>query len=477
LKQSSSPLSRMLISSSLALLPLAISPSNAYAEPASNSQTAPNLQTDRSTESNQSATPALQRDFSTTLADRGIYLRGLYNMETTTNVSGGIKRGQATSQYALIGTDIDLKKLVGWSGAKFHASIIDIDSRGLNHSYIGGGIDSQENYADFNLVRFVDLSLEQSLSLRNDNDLTVQAGMMGMATFFGRTPYGCLFTNHAFCGSIWGLSQTTGTASAPLATWGARATYRFTPYTYATTGVFMSDTSILSEDTKLFDIRQNDFTGRNWLGEIGQETTFANDAKPYYVRVGGWHLDAPRNNVYYNTQGRSVGLYGGTKEVMDTGNGYYITAGKVISRDDAKTQRNLAVFASFINPLNEGEPIAYTAKAGVVKTGTFAGRDRDTLAFAFSDTRYSDNLTHYLDDVRTRLGSDVKAKKHEYTLELAYGFEAMPGVTISPNIQYEINPTTRTNPTYTDNIDDPLILGVKLVVNFGALAKLPTIGR
>src|SRR6266702_6243974 len=120
-------------------------------------------------------------------AQHGIYFRSYVDEEIAANPVGGIRHGITASQYATLGTDVDLQKLIGWKGAIFHASIIAEASTGLSAKYIGGGIDAQENYAPFNLVRFLNLTLEQNFSLFHKNDLNLVAGRMGAFPAFAKS--------------------------------------------------------------------------------------------------------------------------------------------------------------------------------------------------------------------------------------------------------------------------------------------------
>jgi porin len=412
-------------------------------------------------------------DASGGLAAKGVTFNALYVNETAGNVSGGIRKGVTVSHYGIIGADIDLEKSVGWTGAAFHASIVAIKSRGLNAAYIGGGIDTQENYTPFPFVRFANLSLEEKLPLGGGGELTLQAGLMGVSTYFARSAYACEFMNHAFCGPIWGLSQDTGSANAPLATWAARASWRYSPHGYVQAGMFMNDAKLASADTHLFDFNHNAFTGRNWLLEAGYETTLADEEKPHYVRLGGWYLDAPRGDVYYNTRGRSYAIEGGARASVGQGSGAYLTAGKVIARPVARGPANVAVFGSVLRSFNSAEPLASTAKLGVVATGMLAGREHDALMLGIGDTRYSKQLGRFLAERRLLSGGSNPLHAHEYTLELGYRTQLRPGVMLTPNIQVEIHPTQRSFPDSTAHIGDPVVLGLKLTVDLGRVAGFP----
>jgi porin len=404
------------------------------------------------------------------LAANGVTFRALYVNETAGNVSGGLRQGAAVSHYVVAGSDIDLEKAAGWSGTILHANIIAIKSRGLNQDYIGGGIDTQENYAPFPFVRFADLSLEKTLALGAAGKLQLQAGLMGASAYFARSAYACEFMNHAFCGAIWGLGQDTGTANTPLATWAARAVYRPSPHAYAQAGVFMSDTSVTNPDVHLFDFNKNRFTGRNWLLEAGHETTLADEEKPHYVRLGGWYLHAPRNDVYYNTKGQSYAIGGGGHAVLNYGAGAWLTAGKVIARPAPHGSANLAVFGSFLRSFSSAEPIASAAKFGIVQTGTFPGREHDAFMVGVADTRYSHQLVRYLGEKRSQNGGADPVSQHEYTVEVGYRAELRPGVMLTPNIQYELHPTNRTFPNISHDLGNPLVLGLKLTVDLGRIA-------
>lgn len=399
------------------------------------------------------------------LAGKGVTLRALYVNETAGNVSGGLQQGAAVSHYLLGGADVDLGKAAGWIDTALHAYIIGIKSHGLNEYYIGGGIDTQENYAPFPFVRFADLSIEHTFGLGRAGTLQVQGGLMGASAYFARSAYACEFLNHAFCGAIWGLSQDSGTANAPLATWAGRAVYHYSPHAYAQVGLFMSDAKLTDPNDHLFDFNHTRFTGRNWLVEAGHETTLSDDTRPHYLRLGGWYLHAPRSDAYYNAQGQSYALAGGAHELMHYGGGAYVTAGKVILRPDPHGSANLAVFGSFLRSFNSGEPIASALKVGMVRTGTFAGREHDAFMVGAADTRYGDRLTDSLTEKRHLAGIGGAVQQHEYTLEVGYRAELAPGVMLTPNVQYEIHPSTRAYPTPGRDLGNPLVLGLKLVVD------------
>ena len=165
----------------------------------------------------------------------------------------------------IFGSDLDLQKLVGWPGAAFHAIVIAENSNPLSKNYIGGGIDVQENAAPFNLVRFLNFTLEQKFTLRHENDLQIIAGRMAATPYFMQSVLTCLFMNHSFCGPMYGFTQSTGTAVAPVASWGGLTRYSLTSNVYGQFGGFAVDGNTLRASTGIFDWSTGGVSGVNLL--------------------------------------------------------------------------------------------------------------------------------------------------------------------------------------------------------------------
>jgi porin len=407
------------------------------------------------------------------LADHGLYFRLLYNQEVAGNPSGGIKQGATTSQYLAGGVDLDMEKAFGWTGGKLHATMIGIKSKSLTTYYIGGGTSAQENSAPFTLLRFLELTYDQNFTIRNKNDFNFTIGRLSAFQTFAKSPFSTLFQNHAHSGALYGFSQSSGTALAPVSTWGGKVTYRPTAKTYVHAGSFAIDAAVTNSATHLWDFGTKSVSGQNYMLETGYETDFSNDAMPRRIRLGAWYLDAPRNDVYLNTKGQSFTQFGGTRQTYRHDRGMYVMGDQTISRPDPNSKRNVAVFGSFLYNHGNFEPLQYTAKLGIVKTGTFAGRDADTLGLVMSDLSFSNKQVKFLSERRAKGGGTGTVPSHGYVIEAAYSYALAPGVTIAPNIQYLVNPDSRVTPNHPTDIPDALVLGVRFMANFGALFNFP----
>lgn len=405
-------------------------------------------------------------------ADDGIVYRASAMLEFAGNVSGGIRRGNTLSPYLTVGTDLDLDTLAGWRGASLHATIIAERSDGTSRKYIGGGVDVQENYAPFNIFRFMTLTLDQRLSLRARDDLTLTAGRMGMTSYFARNAYTCTFLNHTFCGPMYGFTQSTGTAVAPVASWGGVARLQTGARTYVQAGVFAVDAATLEASTRLMDLGGQGIHGTDYLAEVGYESPSAQALKGHY-RLGLSYLDSARNDVYLNTRGLPFLRYGGDRLQHRDQSAAYFTADQVIHRSSALPERNLALFGSYYQNFQTSEAIADTWKLGIVKTGTFASRDSDTLGFALSQVAFTAKEVDALSALRASGGGEGRVRRDEWISEVDYGYQVRPGLVLRPNVQWLLHPDSRYTPTHPTAIPSALVVGLQVSIGLDRLANLP----
>ena len=406
-------------------------------------------------------------------ANRGIYFHTFLNEELAANPYGGIRQGITASQYLTFGIGIDLQRLLGWSGGAFHAIVIAVSSDGLSEHYIGGGIDAQENATPINLVRALNFTLEQNFSLWHTNDLNLIAGRVGATPYFMRSDLSCLFMNHAFCGPMYAFYQSTLSSVSPAPSWGGRARFNFTQQAYVEFGGYAVDNKTVLASTSIFNWGTGGVAGTNYLVEIGHEAHFSNEQVPHYYRIGVSYEDAPRSDALLNTDGLPFYKYGGTKLTHPGETAVYATGGQLIWRPDKSSRRNVAVFGSIYYNFSDSEAIQYAVKAGVVKTGTFATRSRDTVGFGISPVAFTAKEVALLTGLRAKGGGEGQVPAHEVILELNYGYELAPGVVLRPNLQYLVYPDPRYTPTHATDIPNSFVIGLQVNANLDALFTLP----
>ena len=153
------------------------------------------------------------------LADWGVQFNATYISEVFGNATGGMRRGTIYTGRLDLGTDIDLEKLTGWTGAKFHANMFQIHGQGLSRDYIGNlmlvsGVEA------LSAIRLYELWIEQSLF---NGALLVRVGQQASDIEFIDSKYDDIFTNSALgWPGITGINLLSGGPSPPLAVPGIR---------------------------------------------------------------------------------------------------------------------------------------------------------------------------------------------------------------------------------------------------------------
>lgn len=406
-------------------------------------------------------------------ARKGVYFHAFLNEELAANPSGGIDQGATASQYLTFGVGIDLDQLIGWRGGALHAIVIALSSKGLSQHAIGGGIDVQENTAPFNLVRALNFTLEQNFSIRRAEDLNLIVGRVGATPYFMQSDLACLFMNHAFCGPMYGFYQSTLSSVAPAPSWGGRAKFSITPRAYVEFGGYAMDLNTVKAGTNIFNWSTGGVSGTNYLAEVGHATTLTTQEKPHYLRAGVSYTEGPRSDVLLNTEGLPLFQYGGTPLSHRGQTAVYATGAQVIRRPDGSSRRNVALFGSLYYNFSDSEAISYTIKAGMVKTGTFRSRSRDTLCFGLSPIAFSKKAVAYLSGLRAEGGGAGTVPSHEVVFEANYGYWLASGVVLRPNLQYIVHPDSRYTPTFPNNIPNVFVVGLQVNATLDVLFGLP----
>src|SRR5258708_18404733 len=127
------------------------------------------------------------------LADRGLQLTVSYYGEALGNAAGGAGQGVIYEGRLGLIVDADLDKLIGWSGASFHASAHVIHGLGLSGAYIQNlmTVSSIEAPAT---TRLFNLWIEQALGTRT----TLRVGQFTAAQEFLVSQFANLFVNSTF---------------------------------------------------------------------------------------------------------------------------------------------------------------------------------------------------------------------------------------------------------------------------------------
>jgi len=378
------------------------------------------------------------------------------------NPVGGIRQGSAESHWVSTAADIDLEKLIGLSDTKVHIQGAWFSGDSLGRDSIGNSISFQQTWRPVAGPRLTQFNIEHDFG-----KLNVLVGRAAVNSYFNNSPFNCVFMSNTSCLTAYGGISDIGITAFPNSSWTAKARYAINKRWYVQTGVFEYDNDLNLKGKGGLDFSLGKGTGVLIANEVGYQTTFADERLPRRYKAGVYINTDGGQSPYYDRNGASA-VVSGLPRVAQEGNrvGLYAMADQTIQRAAGKSTRNLALFGRIFYNVGNVAQLDWFASAGFVKTGTFKRRDADTIGFLVSNTHFSNQQISYLRDLRTKAGGTGSPKSNEIIGEINYGFAAMPGMRILPNIQYVINPDPIFAPTRKTDIPSAIVLGLRLDVLF-----------
>jgi porin len=413
------------------------------------------------------------KDVRQVFADWGIAFSGTYIGEVLGNVSGGIRRGTIYTGRLDLGTDIDLDRLVGWSGATFHANIYQIHGDGLSRDYIGNlmlvsGVEALP------ATRLYELWIEQSLL---GGRLMVKVGQQPSDVEFIDSKYDDIFVNSALgWPGITGVILPAGGPSPPLAVPGIRIKAQVTESITAYFAVFDGDAAPAGpEDPQIKNphgllFRVNDppwFIGQLKYGfEIGAA------ALPGSITGGAWYHLGTFDDQTVTAQGISLADPTGSGEPANLrrNQGIFAVYEQRLTRSARDADKGIGLFVRASVSPSDRNLVSLYLDGGIQFSGFSETRPNDRFGVAVTYARISDGARQFDRDLRQFTGIATPVRDYEAILEMTYLAEVKTGVSIQPLFQYVMHPAggavDPNDPSQTTRIKDAAVFGVRTTINF-----------
>jgi porin len=384
----------------------------------------------------------------TRLRDGGVSIRADYVSETFSAVRGGQRRGTAYVQQLRGGIDLDLGTVAGWSGALFHLTFNDRRGTGISSDFVGNRLPIQEAAGGF-YARLSEFSLEQNLV---GGKLNLRLGYFAMGNDLGGMALGCNLVNAAFCAHPLSLSGNSGWYNYPNARWGAAVRYRLRPDLAIRTGLYQVNPR-LNEEHNAFRPFAGGTTGVLLPLEVEYDPGAAEGSRllPGHYKLG----------AYYDTSSAAR-----QAEVSTVGGRYgvYLLADQMILQE-GRDGRGLSIFGQVTASPKASAQIMRWYAGGLVKTGTFRGRDADTIALGIAHAQVNPRLRQaYVDTVSLGDGPGGFASLPvgETAIELSYGLQLTKWLSLRPDVQYIIDPGAFSS----KRVNDALAVGGQIKAQF-----------
>jgi porin len=426
------------------------------------------------------------------LADHGVIPSLSYTGEVMGNPTGGFRRDTIYEGLVTLGLDVDLRKAVGWQGAKFHIGGFIPHGAGLTQKALG----------DVGVVSFIDaydsarldtLWLEQSFG---GDRFSLRAGVLAADDEFYQTAAESVFFHAAFgWPSTLGLNMPLPTY--PYASLGLRLKAQPTSSSYAMVGIFDGNPAPgVFHDPSPNAAPSNDFN------KHGTAFVLRRDEGAFLIAEAGVHFNdlpdpaslcAPKSDrkddgkkavrearglftsvkvgVGYDTDTFSdshdatlIGLGAAIAPSRARARGgdwaVYAQADRELYREPGSDSQGLSAFLHGAYMPPDRNAYDFSGEAGLVYTGLLPGCGDDLLGLGFMLIHASEPSVAATREANRAAGSNAGVSNYEAAIELTYNAHLRPGVWIQPDVQFVIHPGA------TNEHANALVIGLRTTITF-----------
>jgi len=377
----------------------------------------------------------------TSLEDAGIKLGATQTSDGLADLSGGKRTGATYQGDTELDLDLDLDKLVGWSGASMHVSGVTVLGRSVTTEnsgalYTASSIDTDRG------SRLYDLYLDQDIP---GGLASLRIGQAGADEEFMISKVATPFLNGTFgYPGLPTLDQPSGGPEYPLTTPMARL--KLTPSDPWTVLVAAFNGDPTGNGFSLTDPGQRERSGtafRTSDGVLGLvEAQYAvnqgADAAglPATYKLGLWAQSSRFDDQRLAPDNRKLN---GDFSV------YAIVDQMLWRRPDTKDE-GLSVFARVMGAPSDRNLVDLYADTGVALKGPFEGRGDDVAGLAIAYSRISDAV-RVANLAQPALPPGRPINDYELDLEATYQVAVTPWWQLQPDLQYVVHPD--------ENVVDP----------------------
>jgi porin len=388
-----------------------------------------------------------------------------YTGEAATNPNGGIKYGAAFAGQLLMGFDLRLDNANSPNTSTIHFVVSNRHGGNLAGTSIGNNTSVQEIYGTQN-THLALFTFE-----RKTDRLDIEFGRIPANISFLNSPLYCDFQSNSACGNPTFVFKDSNFTFWPASSWGAHVKGWFSPVMYLHVGAYEVNPDDRSLPGNGFDWNTTNMTGVIAPAELGYSTTFANDKYPRDYQIGGWYDEGTYADPELDANGNIFNLTGLPPATHRGSSGAFIRFDQMVTRPNLSSQRGLTVFGVGMTSLSGRVTENHYVEVGLVQTGTFRGRDQDTIGLVVNDQHFTDIALDAVRFARVSAGGSPDIPTHETMMELAYGMQLNPAIRISPNLQYILDPDQMAEPFRTTNIPSAFVIGFKFTLDVPTLLQ------
>ena len=422
------------------------------------------------------------------LAGRGVVPSLSYVGEVLGNVTGGFRRATIYEGLVTLSLDLDLQKLVGWQGAKFHALGYDPHGAGLTQKALGdiGGTSSIDAYDG---VRLNTLWLEQCFCQER---FSVRAGLLGVDDEFYQSA-----AENAFIRPNFGWTSVL-TLNIPLPTYpyagpGVRLKVQPSIWSYVMIGAYGGNPA-----PGVFHDPSPNARPSNDFNKHGTQWDLRADEGAFLIAEGGVHFNDPPDpnaappshgdgkkavkeprglftsvkvGAAYDTDtfsdaydARLIGIGSANAPAQTRARGgdwaVYAQADQELYRESGTETQGLSAFLHGTYMPPDRNAYDFSGEAGLVYTGLLPGRCDDLCGLGFALIHASESTAAAVRDANRAAGTHFATPDYEVALEATYNAHLRPGVWLQPDVQFIVHPGA------TGERGNALVIGLRTTITF-----------
>jgi porin len=410
------------------------------------------------------------------LEAKGVKLGLNYIGEALANPTGGASHGTIYEGRLEMVGELDLEKLMGWSGGLFHVNAYQIHGRGLSANYLGNNLLTASGIEAVRSTRLFDVWLQQEML---EGRLSLRIGQIAADDEFVISQYGGTFVNSTFgWPGLLAVNATSGGPAYPLATPGARIAVTPSKELSFAAAVFNGDPA----GRGLGNPQERDPSGTSFrIGDgaftIAEAAYAINQEKgatglPATYKLGGFYATGRFADPREDDSGRSLAdpASSGQPATRHTHFGFYVVADRMLWRESATTDQGLAAFLRLAGDPSAGNEIRFYADGGINYRGLLPDRPTDVLGVAVAYARISDEARGFDGDVRRFAGAERPIRDFETVLEVTYKAEIAPWWSLQPDLQFIFHPggnvARPSDPNGTQAMPNAMVLGLRSTIAF-----------
>ncbi|WP_338824458.1 carbohydrate porin [Bradyrhizobium septentrionale] len=405
------------------------------------------------------------------LEQAGYQFSMTYIGEAFTNTSGGVSNGAAYTGRLDLGTTIDLEKVMGWTGATFHANMFQIHGDGLSRGYVGNlflvsGVESLP------ATRLYEFWIEQN------GRLAVRVGQQGSDVEFIDSQYDDIFINSALgWPGITGVNLPTGGPAPALAVPGIRIKASLTDRLTAYLGLFdgsaappqgTADPQLLNPHGILFRVNDPPW----WIGQLKYKFDIGESKLPATITGGGWYHMMSFADQRFGADGLSLAdpNSSGDTRWLRRDNGIFMVYEQLLARAKPDADKGVAFFMRASVSPSDRNLISTYVDGGFLFTGFSDKYPDDRFGIAGIYGRISDAARALDRDTQIFSGTAYPIRDYEAILEITYQHVVNANFTMQPMFQYIAHPgggaVDPNDPTQTHRIKDSIVFGMRTILSY-----------